>query len=72
MLVFLSVSACWGIAHWLGVAWAALIIAGVWAIIAAVLAAQGRSNLKKVQGLHRTSETTKDIPNALAGKEGSS
>lgn len=71
-LVFISLSACFGIAHWVGLGWAALIIAGVWAIIAAVLGAQGRSNLKKVQGLPRTTETTKQIPTALAGEEGSS
>ncbi len=72
VLVFISLSACWGIAQWVGLAWAALIIAGVWAIIAAVLAAQGRSNLKKVEGLARTTETTKNIPQAVAGKEGTS
>lgn len=72
VLVFISLSACWGIAQWVGLAWAALIIAGIWAIIAAVLAAQGRSNLKKVEGLPRTTETTKNIPQAVAGKEGTS
>lgn len=72
VLVFISLSACWGIAQWVGLAWAALIIAGVWAIIAAVLAAQGRSNLKKIEGLPRTTETTKNIPQAVAGKEGRS
>ena len=72
VLVFISLSACWGIAQWVGLAWGALIIAGVWAIIAAVLAAGGRANLKKVQGIPRTTETTKNIPHAVAGKEGSS
>ncbi len=72
VLVFVSLSACWGIAQWVGLAWGALIIAGVWALIAAVLAAQGRANLKKVQGLPRTTETAKNIPKAVAGKEGTS
>lgn len=72
VLVFISLSACWGIAQWVGLAWGALIIAGVWVIIAAVLAASGRSNLKKVEGLPRTTETTKNIPNAVTGREGTS
>lgn len=72
VLVFVSLSACWGIAQWVGLAWAALIIAGVWALAAGVLAALGRSNLKKVGGLPQTTATTKNIPDALAGKEGSS
>lgn len=69
VLLFISLSAWWGIAQWLGHAWSALVIAAVWAVIAAVLAAVGKGRLKQVKGLPRTAETAKHIPDALAGKE---
>ena len=71
VLLFLSIAAWWGIAQWVGQAWAGVIIAVVWAIVALILYASGRSRLRAVQGLSRTVETTKHIPDALAGKEDS-
>lgn len=49
--------------------WAALVVALLWAIIAAVLALVGRSQLKKVDGLPKTTETVKAVPNAIKGNE---
>lgn len=69
VLLFISLSAWWGIAQWIGQAWSALIIAGIWGLIAAVLAAVGRSRLQQVTGLERTTETAKQIPDAVTGKE---
>jgi hypothetical protein len=49
--------------------WGAVVVAVVWAVIAAVLAAVGRKQLKKMQGLPRTTETAKRVPDALKGNE---
>jgi len=48
-----------------GLIWAALIVAVIWAIVAAILAATGRKDLKEVQGAPQTAETVKKIPEAL-------
>lgn len=69
VLLFLSVALWWLIGHYLGLGWSALIVAGVWAIIAAVLASMGRTELKHVQGVPRTVETAKQIPDAMKGNE---
>jgi hypothetical protein len=45
--------------------WAALVVAVIWAIVAAILAATGRKDLKEVQGAPQTAETVKKIPEAL-------
>lgn len=49
--------------------WAAVIVMAVWAIAAAVLAASGRKDLKNIQGMERTVETAKQVPDALKGHE---
>lgn len=71
VLLFLSIAAWWGVAQWIGQAWSGVVIAVVWAIVGLILYAAGRSRLRQVQGLPRTVETTKQIPEALAGKEDS-
>jgi len=71
VLLFLSIAAWWGIAQWIGHAWSGVVIAAVWGVVALILYASGRSRLRRVQGLSRTVETTKQIPDALAGKEDS-
>lgn len=69
VLLFISISAWWGLGQFIGGAWSALVIALVWAIVAAVLASVGRTRLKQVSGIPRTTETAKHIPDALKGKE---
>jgi hypothetical protein len=69
VLLFLSIAAWWGIAQWTGQAWSGVIIAVVWAVIALILYSMGRSRLRQVEGLPRTVETSKEIPDALAGRE---
>lgn len=69
-LLFLSL-AIW---EWLSGAldnrgWAAVIVMVVWAVVAAVLAAMGRKKLKDIQGMSRTVETAKQVPDALKGNE---
>ena len=69
VLLFLSVFAWWGIGNGTGRGWSALIVTGIWAVIAAVLALLGKKQLKSVQGLNRTQETVKKIPAAAKGHE---
>lgn len=68
-LVFLSVSAWWGLGQFIGNQWSALIVAGVWAVIAAVLALMGKKELERIRGLQRTTETLSKVPNAVTGHE---
>jgi hypothetical protein len=49
--------------------WAAIIVMAIWAVIAAILAAMGRKEMKRVSGMPRTLETTKRVPDALKGQE---
>jgi hypothetical protein len=61
VLVFLSLALMWGLDELMPIGWAALIVAVLWAIVAGVLAAIGRSRLKKVNPKpERTIETVKE------------
>lgn len=66
VLLFLSI-ALWAAlgATVIGTAWSAVIVAAIWAIIAAVLAFLGKKNLDEVQGAPQTAETLKEVPDAL-------
>jgi hypothetical protein len=69
VLLFLSISVWWGLGSSIGRGWSALVVAAVWLVIAAVLAAVGRSEMKSVSGVPQTTETIKKIPNAARGNE---
>jgi hypothetical protein len=69
LLVFLSVSAWWGLGQYIGNEWSALVVAAVWAIIALILFLAGKAELKRVRGLPDTTETLSKVPNALKGHE---
>lgn len=69
VLLFASIALWWAIGAATGLGWAALIVAAIWAVVAAVLAATGRSALKSVRGIPRTADTVKKIPDALKGDE---
>lgn len=74
-ITFLSLALWWAIAVWIGdhdhpaLAWSGLIITVLWGIVAAVLAARGRAELKRTSGLEKTTETVSKIPDALKGNE---
>jgi hypothetical protein len=69
-VLFLTLALWWAIGTGIhSRAWAAVIVAVLWAIVAAVLAAMGRRDLKGVQGVPRTVETAKKVPDALKGNE---
>jgi hypothetical protein len=68
-VLFLSVAVWWALGDVTGRGWSALIVAVFWLVVAAVLAAMGRANLKAVQGMPRTAGTVKKIPDAVKGNE---
>jgi hypothetical protein len=68
VLLFASIAAWWGLANLMDQGWAALIVTGIWAVIAAVLFAVGRARLKQVNPKpEQTVETVKEIPATIKG-----
>jgi hypothetical protein len=67
--LFLSFAAWWGLANVMDEAWGALIVAVLWGVVAAVLAATGRKKLREVNPKpERTVSTLKEVPDALKGR----
>lgn len=70
-VLFLSVALWWALSHLVGHGWSALIVAVVWGIVAAVLAAVGRRKFREVNPTpERTVDTLKNVPDALKGERG--
>jgi hypothetical protein len=69
VLLFLSIALWWGLGNSTGRGWSALIVGAIWALICAALALTGKTQLKSVRGLDRTTESVKKIPTALKGHE---
>ena len=66
VLLFGSISVWWGLANVMDQGWAALIVAGVWAVVAAVLFAVGRGRIKQVNPKPElTVETVKELQDTL-------
>ena len=71
VLMFLSIALWAGLSNVMDAGWAGLIVAVIWAIIAAVLFATGRSRLRQVRPTpERTVETLSQVPDALKGSRG--
>lgn len=69
VVLFLSIALWWGLSNVMDQGWAALIVAAIWAVIAAVLFVAGRSTLRTVNPRpDRTVETVKQVPEALKGQ----
>ncbi len=69
VLLFLSIALWWALGDAIGHGWSALIVAVVWAVVAAVLAVLGRKELEQIKGVPQTAATSKQIPEALKGNE---
>ena len=69
VLLFVSVALWWAIGAATGLGRSAVIVAVIWGVIGAVLAAMGRKSLRSVRGLPKTADTVKKIPDALKGNE---
>ncbi|QDB80499.1 phage holin family protein [Georgenia wutianyii] len=75
-LLFLSLALWWALGTLIAdedtvpaLGWSALIVAAIWAVVAAVLALTGRKEMKEVEGLPLTSQTVKKIPDAVRGQD---
>ncbi|QYF73416.1 phage holin family protein [Cryobacterium sp. PAMC25264] len=68
-VLFLSLAAWWGLGHVIDIAWAAVIVALVWAIVAAVLFVLGRREFTAVRGAPETVDSLKHLPDALKRNE---
>ena len=70
-LIFLSLALWWALGDLLdSLGWSALIVGVLWAIVAAVLAMQGKKRLQRATPVApKTMDTAKDIPDALRGRE---
>lgn len=68
-ILFLSFAAWWGLGQVIDIAWAAVIVAVLWGIVAGVLFALGRKEMKKVNGAPETVDSLKQIPDALKRNE---
>jgi hypothetical protein len=64
-LLFASIAGWWGLANVMDQGWAALIVAGVWAVIGATMFLIGRSQMRRIAGLRRTATTVREVPAAL-------
>ena len=70
VVLFLSLALMWALGDWLDhPGWGALIVAVLWAIVAAVLYVTGRKALKEVEPMPETVDSVKHIPDALHTKE---
>ena len=66
----LSVALWWALGQTdIGLGWSAVIVALLWAAVAAVLGITGRSQLQKGRGMPYTVDTAKKVPDALKGNE---
>jgi hypothetical protein len=71
VLLFLSVALWAGLSNLMGSGWAALIVAAIWAVVAAILYAAGRARLREVRPRpDRTVDTLSSVPDALKGQRG--
>lgn len=65
VLTFLSLALMFALGELIGLGWAALVVAVIWAVVAAVLAAKGRKEMQAIRGMPATADTLKDIPPTL-------
>ena len=68
-LLFISTALMWALGGLIGYGWSSLIVAALWAIVAAILASVGKKELQKIKGVPQTADTVGKIPNALKGQE---
>jgi Flp pilus assembly protein TadB len=64
-LLFLTIALWIALGTLVGLGWAAVIIAVVYAVVALVLFVVGRNQLKTIEGMPQTADTVKQIPEAL-------
>jgi|SRR5215213_5898148 hypothetical protein len=68
-VLFLSVALWEALSESTGRGWGAVIVAVIWLVAGIVLYLVARAQMKKVSGLPQTTETVRQVPNALKGHE---
>jgi hypothetical protein len=68
-VLFLTIALWWALGTLIGNGWSGVVVAILWAVIAAVLFAAGRNQVRKVRGAPQTVETIKEIPETLKRNE---
>lgn len=68
-IFFLSIALWWALGALIGGGWAAVVVAVIWAVVAAILFVVGRGQLKRVEGAPQTVESLKEIPETLKRNE---
>ena len=65
VLLFLSLALWWALGTVMGLGWSGVVVALIWGVVAAVLAARGRKELNAIKGMPQTAETLQEIPPTL-------
>jgi len=68
VLLFLSYALWWGLSNVMDQGWAALIVAVIWALIAAVLVSVARRQVQGLKALPPTADTVRRAPTAVRGQ----
>ncbi|WP_307464697.1 phage holin family protein [Pseudarthrobacter oxydans] len=65
VLLFLSLALWWALGTVMGLGWSGVVVAAIWGVVAAILAARGRKELNAIKGMPQTAETLQEIPPTL-------
>lgn len=68
-VLFLSIALWAALSDWLGGGWAGVVVAVIWAVLAAILYSVGRAQMSKVKGAPQTVETLQEIPDTFKRNE---
>ena len=68
-VLFLSLALWVAISDRTGPGWGAVIVAAIWLVAGVVLYLVARAQMKKISGIPQTTETVRQVPNALKGHE---
>ena len=68
-VVFLSLALWVAISDRTGYGWGAVIVAVIWLLAGVVLYLVARAQMKKISGISQTTESVRQVPNALKGQE---
>ena len=65
VLLFLSLALWWALGDVMGLGWSGVVVAIIWGVVAAILAAIGRKELNAIKGMPQTAETLQENPPTL-------
>jgi len=68
-VLFLSLALWEALSDSTGRGWGAVIVAAIWLVAGLVLFLVARAQMKKISGMPQTTETVRQVPNALKGHE---